>query len=65
MCACRAGYRASGFAAGDDSVQVRLPWAEQAGRVFVKPGVVCDQLCDQWQLGKDGCQEVKQDDVCY
>ena len=65
LCACRHGYRASGYAASDDSIQVRLPWAEQGGRVFVKSGVVCDQLCDDWQLGKDGCKEVKESPACY
>ncbi|KAF2464853.1 zincin [Lindgomyces ingoldianus] len=65
MCACRHGFRASGYAGNDKSVQVRLPWASQQGRVFVKPGVACNQLCDSWQLGKDGCTEVTEVDVCY
>jgi cysteine-rich repeat protein len=65
MCACRHGYRASGYAANDMSVQVRLPWTYQGGRVFVKPGVQCDQLCDDWTLGKDGCKEVTESAACY
>lgn len=58
-CACRAGYRATtGARPGDTSVQWRLPTPGQEGRVFVSPGVTCDTLCDQWQLGRQGCQEV-------
>lgn len=63
LCACRHGYKAS--SANDSSVQVRLPWSEQGGRVFVKAGVACDTLCDDWQLGKDGCKEVTEEAVCY
>ncbi|USP81832.1 hypothetical protein yc1106_09106 [Curvularia clavata] len=70
-CACRAGYRATNVKPEDTSKQWRLPWVgnakgdpSQEGRVFVAPGVVCDTLCDQWQLGKDGCKEVKQVDSC-
>ena len=65
LCACRHGYRASGYAAGDESVQVRLPWKEQGGRVFVKPGVQCDQLCDDWSAGMNSCKEVKESADCY
>ncbi|ORY18719.1 hypothetical protein BCR34DRAFT_595948 [Clohesyomyces aquaticus] len=65
MCACRHGFRASGAAANDKSVQARLPWVGQEGRVFVKPGVACNILCDHFQLGRDGCKEVEQVDVCY
>ncbi|KAF2678565.1 hypothetical protein K458DRAFT_423016 [Lentithecium fluviatile CBS 122367] len=64
-CACRAGYRATGYKPGDSSVQWRLPWyagsngqPSQEGRVFVKPGVNCDTLCDKWYDGAKGCQEV-------
>ena len=58
-CACRAGYRATtGADPGDSSVQFRLPVAYQEGRVFVEPGVTCDTLCDHWELGAGGCQEV-------
>ncbi len=58
-CACRAGYKADPRKVGaDPSAQWRLPWPSQEGRVFVRPGVECDTLCDQWQLGKDGCKEV-------
>jgi cysteine-rich repeat protein len=65
LCACRHGYRASGYAADDESVQVRLPWKEQGRRVFVKPGVACEQLCDEWTLGIDGCKEVRESPACY
>jgi len=56
-CACRAGYKATNVGA-DPAAQWRLPWASQEGRVFVRPGVACDTLCDHWELGKDGCKEV-------
>ena len=58
-CACRAGYRATtGANPGDSSVQWRLNAPYQDGRVFVAPGVTCDTLCDHWELGAGGCQEV-------
>ncbi|OCK89933.1 uncharacterized protein K441DRAFT_268140 [Cenococcum geophilum 1.58] len=58
-CACRAGYKANPLEVGQDpAAQWRLPWVSQEGRVFVRPGVKCDTLCDNYQLGKDGCQEV-------
>lgn len=59
-CACRAGYRATtGANPGDTGVQWRLPASTgQEGRVFVSPGVTCDTLCDHWELGAKGCQEV-------
>ncbi|RDW56783.1 hypothetical protein BP6252_13967 [Coleophoma cylindrospora] len=64
-CACSHGFRAeSGILAGDTSNQFRLPWASQEGRVFVKPGVVCNQLCDAWTLGRDGCKEVQELSQC-
>ncbi|KAF1968900.1 zincin [Bimuria novae-zelandiae CBS 107.79] len=63
LCACRHGYKAS--KSNETSLQVRLPWVEQGARVFVKPGVACDTLCDDWQLGKDGCKEVQEEPVCY
>ncbi|KAF2466153.1 uncharacterized protein BDR25DRAFT_79790 [Lindgomyces ingoldianus] len=69
-CACRAGYRATGYGADDWTKQWRLPWyggngdPSQEGRVFVKPGVKCDTLCDSWWLGAKGCQEVTLKDSC-
>lgn len=63
-CACRHGYRADGVAPGDSSAQWRLNWPSQEGRVFVKPGLTCNTLCDDWQLGKDGCKAVKVRDEC-
>ncbi|KAH7113930.1 hypothetical protein B0J13DRAFT_533708 [Dactylonectria estremocensis] len=59
-CACAPGYRAD-----DASVQFRLNWPGQEGRVFVRPGVACNQLCDEWTLGSDGCKEVIVQDECY
>lgn len=59
MCSCRPGYRA---AAPGDSINEhwRLQWSipGHEHRVYVKPGVVCDTLCDNWQLGAAGCTEV-------
>lgn len=64
-CACRGGYRANTAAApGDSSVQWRLSAQYQEGRVFVAPGVTCDTLCDHWELGPDGCQEVTLKEDC-
>ncbi|KAH7067461.1 hypothetical protein BKA63DRAFT_118194 [Paraphoma chrysanthemicola] len=70
-CACRHGYRATGYDASNTEVQWRLPWTasgggdSQQGRVFVKPGVACNTLCDQWWLGKDGCKEVAEKPACF
>ncbi|CAG5180881.1 uncharacterized protein ALTATR162_LOCUS9484 [Alternaria atra] len=70
-CACRHGYRATGYEANDMEVQWRLPWygtpsgdPSQEGRVFVKPGVECNTLCDDWYLGKDGCKAVQEKEWC-
>lgn len=63
-CACRHGYRADGVPAGDSSSQWRLDWPSQEGRVFVRPGLTCNTLCDDWQLGKDGCKAVKVKSEC-
>ncbi|OCK80725.1 hypothetical protein K432DRAFT_381945 [Lepidopterella palustris CBS 459.81] len=66
-CACRAGYRGDNVAPGDTSQQWRLNWfgpPSQQGRVFVRPGIACNTLCDHWELGKDGCQEVAVMDQC-
>lgn len=63
-CACRHGYRADNVAPGDSDSQWRLDWAGQEGRVFVKPGLACNTLCDDWQLGKDGCKAVAVRDQC-
>ncbi|KAF1999867.1 hypothetical protein P154DRAFT_381308, partial [Amniculicola lignicola CBS 123094] len=59
FCACRSGYKSD----VNDSdrylpAQWRLLWPGQESRVFVKPGVKCDTLCEDWALGADGCQEV-------
>ncbi|KAL2269308.1 hypothetical protein VTJ83DRAFT_1492 [Remersonia thermophila] len=56
-CACRAGYRANDIAP-TDSRQFRLPFIGQEYRVFVAPGVVCNQLCDNPFPGPDSCREV-------
>jgi cysteine-rich repeat protein len=64
-CACAHGFRGAGVAAGDVAAQMRLPWPSQQGRVFVRPGVQCNVLCDQWTLGRDGCTEVEERAMCY
>ncbi|KAF1815630.1 hypothetical protein P152DRAFT_455348 [Eremomyces bilateralis CBS 781.70] len=59
-CACRAGYRAGFHDVGHDPLaQWRLPWVGQEVRVFVRPGVKCDTLCDNWELGAQWRQEVQ------
>lgn len=63
-CACRHGYRADGVSPSDSSAQWRLDWPSQEGRVFVRPGLTCNTLCDDWELGKDGCKEVKVRSEC-
>lgn len=66
-CACRAGYRADnapGRNLNDPTVQFRLPWAGQEGRVFVAPGIPCNTLCSDWFLGADGCKEVRERREC-
>lgn len=61
---------ATGYEAGNSEVQWRLPWyggnggPSQQGRVFVKPGVECNTLCNEWYLGKDGCKEVVERPAC-
>ncbi|KAF2452354.1 hypothetical protein BDY21DRAFT_359506 [Lineolata rhizophorae] len=64
-CACRAGYKADPMEVGaDPTAQWRLPWNTQEGRVFVRPGVKCDTLCEHWELGLNGCQEVPEYPQC-
>ncbi|KAI5803824.1 hypothetical protein EDC01DRAFT_716167 [Geopyxis carbonaria] len=57
-CACRAGYKAAA-ANYDSSKHYRTLFAGQEYRVFVKPGVKCDTLCDKYWLGPKSCEEVK------
>ncbi|PUU75088.1 hypothetical protein B9Z19DRAFT_1091130 [Tuber borchii] len=54
-CACRAGYKSS---SSDPNDQYLLPFAGQGYRVFVRPGVVCNTLCDNWQDSSIACKEV-------
>ncbi|KAK3367286.1 hypothetical protein B0T24DRAFT_597111 [Lasiosphaeria ovina] len=56
-CACRAGYRGSGLAPTDPR-QFRLEFPGQEYRVFVAPGVECDELCSEPFPGPDSCREV-------
>jgi len=62
-CACRAGYKASSTGTTSPA-QWRLPWRGEEGRVFVQPGLVCDVLCDHWELGAQGCKEVPEFPQC-
>jgi hypothetical protein len=55
-CACRPGYKATGYANGDSSKQWRLPVKGQEHRVWVAEGVKCDTLCKG--SGTGACQEV-------
>jgi hypothetical protein len=59
MCACRPGYKAN---AGDSDTsahwRLRWPVAAHEHRVYVKPGVACDTLCDEWWLGPESCAEL-------
>ncbi|EON62533.1 hypothetical protein W97_01756 [Coniosporium apollinis CBS 100218] len=64
-CACRHGYKANPREVGaDPSAQWRLQWPSQEGRVFVRPGIKCDTLCDNWEQGAAGCREVYQNPYC-
>lgn len=58
-----AGYKAA--AHNDDSeshYRIKFPYEEY--RVFTKPGVVCDTLCDEYWLGPNSCQEVQVRQAC-
>lgn len=55
-CACRPGYKASGYADGDTTKQWRLPILGQDHRVWVAEGVKCDAVCTGY--GVDSCREV-------
>ena len=57
-CACRPGYKATGFADSDTSHQWRLPVIGQEHRVWVAERVRCDTLCTI-SGGIDSCQEVE------
>lgn len=56
-CACRAGYKGT-YVGADPTAQWRLSWESQEGRVFVRPGVECNDLCNNWEQGLNGCREV-------
>lgn len=55
MCACRPGYKSKGSNA-DTSSHWRLKWSRSGHehRVFVKPGMECDELC----VGATPCSEI-------
>lgn len=56
-CACRPGYKATGYANNDNVNQWRLPIESHEHRVWVAEGVKCDTLCDV-STGVDSCLEV-------
>ncbi|KAF8453055.1 hypothetical protein BGX38DRAFT_1141855 [Terfezia claveryi] len=61
MCACRAGYKANPGFDASQLAEWRLPFGGQETRVFVKPGIICNELCENWASGgKNGvlCGEV-------
>ncbi|KAF8453751.1 hypothetical protein BDZ91DRAFT_768147 [Kalaharituber pfeilii] len=59
MCVCRPGFKAAG-APGDTSLHWRLKWNKPGHehRVYVRPGEPCNEKCDKWYLGADGCAEI-------
>jgi hypothetical protein len=61
-CACRSGYRADGLDP-TDTRQFRLNFPGQESRVFVAPGVECNNLCNS-PFGTDSCQEVPVQESC-
>lgn len=68
LCACPNGFRGKDVSPVDSLSEIRIPaiqWASQEGRVFVKPGVECVQLCDDFTLGADGCTEVLESSLCF
>lgn len=65
-CACAAGFRANpgSVGIGPGPVEWRLPFLGQEYRVFVKPGVVCDTLCDDWFEGPNSCSAIAVKTTC-
>jgi len=56
MCGCRPGYKATVVSA-DTSIHWRLKWENHEHRVFVKPGMKCNVLCDM-AYGAAPCAEI-------
>ncbi|KAI5789778.1 hypothetical protein DFH27DRAFT_211002 [Peziza echinospora] len=64
FCGCRPGYRASWTAATDTSKQWRInTYPGHEHRVWVAPGVVCNELCTN-AFGGNPCMEVSALDKC-
>ena len=61
--ASRPGYKASAIADNDTTHQWRLNFPGHEHRVWVTPGVVCDQLCAN-PFGTTPCSEVPFVDQC-
>jgi len=57
-CACRAGFKATGYADDDSTKQWRLPVQGNDFRVWVAEGVECNTPCEV-PYGVDSCHEVK------
>lgn len=67
MCACRAGYKANPGYDASQLAEWRIPFEGQETRVFVKPGIICNELCENWASGgKNGvlCGEVPVKNDC-
>src|SRR5436305_13742745 len=67
-CGCRPGYKAGSAALSVSNTDTTKQWRidTEPGhehRVWVVPGVPCDQLCDS-PFGPTPCGEVAVDDVC-
>jgi cysteine-rich repeat protein len=68
LCACAHGFRGNGVDPGDASSQIRIPgsqWPSQQGRVFVKPGIECTQVCTDFAMAADGCVAVNESPDCF
>jgi len=57
FCGCRPGYRATGVDPTDTTKQWRFDIPFHEHRVWVAPGVKCDDLC-YWPYGAAACEEV-------
>lgn len=58
-----AGYK-SAYGNTDGYNSYRVPFAGEGYRVFVRPGVPCNTLCEHWELGPKSCMEVSARPEC-
>ncbi|KAI5792579.1 hypothetical protein DFH27DRAFT_602824 [Peziza echinospora] len=63
FCGCRPGFRATGVSPDDITKQWRFDVPYHEHRVWVKPGVQCNTLCN-WPYGGAACEEVSFLDGC-